>query len=163
MNGVEINFHAEGLSAHCPCRGCAACGVFWDGVRAACHHRVRRCRRGDFGEGVSEPQLPGGPADDHSAGSVVLNLVPPAQWTTLDSLGSVTITPDKDIRYAIVTSTGYVDAGGTASATGTVVVSRRHLRRYSLDAAGVTSGPLTSTMISIWSSRSRRTMECYRR
>ena len=32
MNGVEINFHAEGLSAHCPCRGCAACGVFWDGV-----------------------------------------------------------------------------------------------------------------------------------
>ena len=34
MNGVEINLHAEGLSAHCPCRGCAACGVFWDGVGA---------------------------------------------------------------------------------------------------------------------------------
>ena len=50
MNGVEINLHAEGLSAHCPCRGCAACGVFWDGVCAACQHRVRRNERPMFRE-----------------------------------------------------------------------------------------------------------------
>ena len=34
MNGVRTIFQAEGLPAHCPCRGCAACGVFWDGVGA---------------------------------------------------------------------------------------------------------------------------------
>ena len=70
MNGVENNFQAEGLSAHCPCRGCAACGVFWDGVRAASQHRVRRNNQWvRFGEGVyPERQRPGGPADDHGAG-----------------------------------------------------------------------------------------------
>ena len=49
MNGVEINLQAEGLSAHCPCRGCAACGVFW--VRQV---PAGRC----FGEGVFERPTP---------------------------------------------------------------------------------------------------------
>ena len=44
MNGARSIFYAKGLPAHCPCRGCAACGVFWDGVCAECQYRVRAGR-----------------------------------------------------------------------------------------------------------------------
>ena len=35
MNGSRSTFmRKKGYLLHCPCRGCAACGVFWDGVGA---------------------------------------------------------------------------------------------------------------------------------
>ena len=32
MNGVRSTYMRKGYLLDCPCRGCAACGVFWDGV-----------------------------------------------------------------------------------------------------------------------------------
>ena len=52
MNGVKINIYAEGLPAHCPCRGCAACGVFWDGVRGRVSDSSEPART--LGEGAQD-------------------------------------------------------------------------------------------------------------